>query len=249
MVAYCTIGMRSGLYTKELRERGIEAYNLMGSVLSWSHAGRDFEGADGPTRRVHVYGATWDLAGRRLRGVVVRWGAVLVLALGAVEASAEELRVDRETALFAVVTNKAGALSGLAHNHLVAARGWQARVDGSPGTLDGATFEIELPVAELLVDDPGLQAAWSPRLEALGILDGPFGELSEKNRREVRQAMLGPKQLDAERFAAVRARVTAITNGASTLGEVPFSHAVELAFEVRGRKMERRVAGADRVGG
>jgi rhodanese-related sulfurtransferase len=63
IVAYCTIGNRSGTYTRKLRKRGFAASNLKGSILSWTHAGRDFHDPQGrPTRRLHVYGRTWDLA-------------------------------------------------------------------------------------------------------------------------------------------------------------------------------------------
>ncbi|KAF5826993.1 hypothetical protein DUNSADRAFT_1549 [Dunaliella salina] len=35
VVCYCTIGMRSGLLAKRLREQGFSAYNLEGSILGW----------------------------------------------------------------------------------------------------------------------------------------------------------------------------------------------------------------------
>lgn len=62
IVPYCTIGYRSGVYTRELRDRGLEAANLIGGVLEWAHAGRPFVDSDGArTHRVHTYGAKWDL--------------------------------------------------------------------------------------------------------------------------------------------------------------------------------------------
>jgi len=62
VVVYCTIGVRSGSYTRELRERGIDAYNLKGGVLAWAHADGAFADDRGnPTRRVHVYGSKWSL--------------------------------------------------------------------------------------------------------------------------------------------------------------------------------------------
>lgn len=63
VVTYCTIGARSGVYADELRKEGFDVFNLKGSLLAWTHAGlplEDFEGRD--TKRVHVYGKTWDLA-------------------------------------------------------------------------------------------------------------------------------------------------------------------------------------------
>lgn len=62
IVAYCTIGYRSGVYAASLSERGFDAKNLVGGVLAWAHDGQSFVGADGAeTRNVHVYGAEWDL--------------------------------------------------------------------------------------------------------------------------------------------------------------------------------------------
>lgn len=61
VVTYCTIGARSGLYAKKLQKDGYDVYNLRGSVLSWSHAGRTLEHDGQPTRRVHTYGHRWAL--------------------------------------------------------------------------------------------------------------------------------------------------------------------------------------------
>lgn len=63
VVAYCTIGYRSGEYVEKLRADNFDARNLRGSVLAWTHAGGELETRDGAkTRRVHVYGKSWDLA-------------------------------------------------------------------------------------------------------------------------------------------------------------------------------------------
>lgn len=62
VVVYCTIGSRSGHYTKKLRKQGIDAYNLKGGVLAWAHAGGAFVDSEGkPTKQVHVYGEKWSL--------------------------------------------------------------------------------------------------------------------------------------------------------------------------------------------
>ncbi|MHC4948210.1 MAG: rhodanese-like domain-containing protein [Planctomycetota bacterium] len=60
VVAYCTIGGRSGRYTQELAARGWDAYNLKGAILAWTHADGPLEDAGGPTRRVHVHGKKFD---------------------------------------------------------------------------------------------------------------------------------------------------------------------------------------------
>lgn len=61
IIVYCTIGYRSGLYTERLQKKGFDAYNLKGGVLAWADAGQLFVGQEGPTKRVHVYGAKWNL--------------------------------------------------------------------------------------------------------------------------------------------------------------------------------------------
>ena len=61
VVAYCTIGYRSGLYAKRLRAQGWDAFNLEAGILGWVHAGGDVEHDGSTTKRVHVYGKKWDL--------------------------------------------------------------------------------------------------------------------------------------------------------------------------------------------
>ncbi|MDA8792190.1 rhodanese-like domain-containing protein [Bacteriovoracaceae bacterium] len=62
IIVYCTIGYRSGLYTKKLKELGYDSYNLIGGVLSWSHQLLKFIDSNGDeTNQVHVYGKKWNL--------------------------------------------------------------------------------------------------------------------------------------------------------------------------------------------
>jgi rhodanese-related sulfurtransferase len=56
IVPYCTVGVRSGAYTRELRERGIDAVNFDGSILGWVEEGLPLVTPDGEsTRRVHTW--------------------------------------------------------------------------------------------------------------------------------------------------------------------------------------------------
>ena len=61
VVAYCTIGYRSGLYAQKLKQQGVEIFNLEGSLLAWSHAGGKLVNASGMTHQVHVFGRQWQL--------------------------------------------------------------------------------------------------------------------------------------------------------------------------------------------
>ena len=61
VIVYCTVGLRSGHVARQLRERGINAFNLRGGILAWLAAGGTLVDAHGmPTQRVHVYGRRWN---------------------------------------------------------------------------------------------------------------------------------------------------------------------------------------------
>ncbi len=61
LVAYCTIGYRSGKFAIKWHKRGYNISNLKGGVLAWAHAGKLFQAPSGErTRRVHTYGRTWN---------------------------------------------------------------------------------------------------------------------------------------------------------------------------------------------
>jgi rhodanese-related sulfurtransferase len=61
VVVYCTVGLRSGIAARKLRERGIDAVNLRGGILAWLAVGGELVDPTGqPTHAVHVYGRRWD---------------------------------------------------------------------------------------------------------------------------------------------------------------------------------------------
>lgn len=62
VVCYCTIGGRSGRYATELRRRGIDAYNMPGAILAWSHEGGELVRDGEPTMQLHTHGPSYELA-------------------------------------------------------------------------------------------------------------------------------------------------------------------------------------------
>ena len=63
VIAYCTVGYRSGLYAKELRKKGWIAWNYEGSILDWCNSGLPVETPDGQrTTRVHTFNSSYVLA-------------------------------------------------------------------------------------------------------------------------------------------------------------------------------------------
>jgi sodium/bile acid cotransporter 7 len=70
VVAYCTIGYRSGMFVRGMAHLNATVYNLRGGVLGWLHAGGNLTDPTGqPSLRVHVYGSTWNLAPLRYQAV------------------------------------------------------------------------------------------------------------------------------------------------------------------------------------
>ena len=62
LIAYCTIGYRSGKLARKLKKKGLSVLNLQGGILAWIHAGGKVYKDGRPVKRVHVYGKKWDLA-------------------------------------------------------------------------------------------------------------------------------------------------------------------------------------------
>ncbi len=61
LVAYCTVGYRSGKFVQRYSDRFSRLQNLEGGILAWLHAGGQVYHCNLPTRRVHVYGERWTL--------------------------------------------------------------------------------------------------------------------------------------------------------------------------------------------
>lgn len=62
LVAFCTIGYRSGVFAQEMAQAGLTVTNLAGGILAWVSEGGKVYDQHGETRRLHVYGPKWDLA-------------------------------------------------------------------------------------------------------------------------------------------------------------------------------------------
>lgn len=56
IIAYCTIGVRSGWYANRLKTHGWNAYNYKGSIIDWCKNGLPLVTPEGDaTHRVHTY--------------------------------------------------------------------------------------------------------------------------------------------------------------------------------------------------
>ena len=62
VIAYCTIGYRSGKFAEKMAKKGFDVMNLRAGLLGWVHAHGPLVSKDGPVHTLNVYGKTWDLA-------------------------------------------------------------------------------------------------------------------------------------------------------------------------------------------
>src|ERR1700743_104525 len=109
-------------------------------------------------------------------------GIVLcVLALSAAQLASAQ--TERRSAI-ALKVFKAGIFSGFAHNHVVVAPIAKAEINA-----EKLTAEITVTTKEMKVTDP---------------------EVSEKDRAEIQNTMLGPKVLDSEKFPEIHFMSTRI---------------------------------------
>ncbi len=60
VVAYCTVGGRSFMFSRALRKQGFDAWNFKPSIIGWCEAGQSLVTVDGqPTNRVHTFAAAF----------------------------------------------------------------------------------------------------------------------------------------------------------------------------------------------
>ena len=62
-VGYCTVSYRSGVFAREMDEKGISVRNLEGGILVWTlEGGKVYDENGEETNRIHVYGKKWNYA-------------------------------------------------------------------------------------------------------------------------------------------------------------------------------------------
>jgi hypothetical protein len=108
--------------------------------------------------------------------------------------------LDADRSVVTLRVYRAGRLAKLGHNHVItsADEAGYAWTNGVPAT---SGFEVRLPVAGFVVDDPAARAAAGP--------DFP-GELTDAARAGTRSNMLRAEVLDGERYPEIVVRADAI---------------------------------------
>jgi polyisoprenoid-binding protein YceI len=125
----------------------------------------------------------WDGFHISSKGVQRTMLALCVSLAWTAPADAQQRAIDTEKSTLTVHVSKAGVFSALGHNHEIAA-------PIARGTVDATAHRVELHTSTgaLQVRDP---------------------DVSDKDRAQIRTAMLGPEVLDAQRYPEIVFRSTA----------------------------------------
>jgi len=150
-----------------------------------------------------------------------------------------EYEVIPEESVFAIGTHKAGFAAALAHNHLIVASDYTARLLFDAADPTRTSFRIQLSVADLMVDDSVMKDRWYGRLNELDVWGDSYRGISEQDREEVRANMLDEQQLYADSFPMIEARSTTIEARDSERGDTSFGYEVLLAVTIRGETVHR----------
>lgn len=175
--------------------------------------------------------------------------SILAAGLATAPAAGDSVDLDLEASVVAVLTHKAGLAAGLAHDHLIAAGDPEIELDFDPAAPGETACSLHLRSDALRVDDADLERRTYPLLEAWGLLDEPFAELSDKDRGKIRKAMLGKDQLAADDHPEISARLVALEESESQLGKETFEWRATVALTVRGKTIEKSLAARYRLDG
>lgn len=104
--------------------------------------------------------------------------------------------------------SKAGMMARFGHNHVISAEEFSGTVTVDPDDPAASRFELEIPVAELVIDDPELRARFGEDFESVP---------SEEDKTGTRRNMLSEDLLDGEQYPYVRVRGRGPEPSATTL--------------------------------
>jgi rhodanese-related sulfurtransferase len=69
IIVYCTVGYRSGMYSRELLKERKNVFNLRGGILAWINDGGKLYKDEKETKTVSVYGKQWNLVPKEYKAV------------------------------------------------------------------------------------------------------------------------------------------------------------------------------------
>jgi hypothetical protein len=148
-------------------------------------------------------------------------------------------QVVEERSVLAVVTYKANIGALLAHDHLITASNYSLDIAFDETAPVDTTMSFEVAAENLVFDDPGIHDMWSARMIELQIVEQAFEDIEDGKRQKFRDAMLGKKQLRADTFPTIAARIVKVGRFASTIGSQQFDYFVLLELDLRGKSVTK----------
>lgn len=152
------------------------------------------------------------------------WLLALWLPVAAAQEAQRYFVVAPESEL-RILVYRDGPLGRFGHNHVVAAGKLRGEVDYVTDMPAKSTFELHIPVREMVVDDPRQRRIAGPAFEK-----NPDPEAV----RDTRANMLGPKVLDASSYPEVEVRSLAVR------GQLP-ALTVRVLVRLRGAEREMEI--------
>jgi len=113
------------------------------------------------------------------------------------DAARQVYSIDAEGSEVYWLISKAGLMARFGHNHVISAESFTGTVEVDPGDPAASRFELEIPVADLVIDDPALRSRLGEEFASVP---------SEEDKDGTRQNMLGENLLEADMYPAVRVR-------------------------------------------
>lgn len=141
-------------------------------------------------------------------------------------------RVDAEGSDIRLLVHRAGALSRLGHSHVISVGRIAGTVYVHPD-LEQSSFELEIPVRGLVVDDPRLRREEGDEFST---------EPSERDIAGTRANMLGERVLNAEQYPLIR------LTGTGPTGDGP-EFVLDVSIELLGRVVELSIPTTLRLDG
>jgi polyisoprenoid-binding protein YceI len=120
-----------------------------------------------------------------------------------------------------------GMMARFGHNHVISAERFTGTVTVDAEDSSDSYFELAIPVADLVVDDPELRARFGEEFASVP---------SEEDKAGTRRNMLGEDLLQADEFPLIRVR------GGAPESSGP-SDTLPIEIEIRGRTYELDVPG------
>ena len=145
-----------------------------------------------------------------------------------------------ENSVLAVITHKGGIAKGLAHNHFVMAGKYDVTISAT--SVEDLKLKVTIPVEALEADPVEASKKAFAQIKSLGLLDEPFGEVKEKDRAKIRKAMMGKSQLHLAEHTEITALLKGVTPKTSKMGDVTFSHELDVEINIKGVVAEKKIA-------